>query len=200
MDVAGILAKYFQGQALSMVEVHGSAVSGLSVAIGISVGLSEEELFFLKQAAMLHDVGICRVRAPEIGLCGAHPYIMHGILGREILEDEGFPDHALVCERHIGVGLTEADIVNQGLPLPVRDMSPQGLLEEIICFSDLFFSKRLGFLEQIISVEVVRQRLARFGEVKVQIFDSWLHKFGSVFQESAYCPEAGGRPGYSRRP
>lgn len=181
LDVKEILGKYFQGHVLSMVSLHGSVVSELALAVGSRMGLSGGEMLFLEQAAILHDIGICRVHAPEIGLLGDYPYIMHGILGREILEEEGLPLHALVCERHIGVGLTEADIVSQKLPLPVRDMSPQNIAEEIICFADLFFSKKPGFLEQIKSVDDVRQNLARFGKEKIQMFDSWLLKFGSVF-------------------
>ena len=180
LDVNLILNKYFQGDVLAMILVHGSAVAKLSVNIGCRIGLPESEIQFLGQAAMLHDIGICRVRAPVIGLYGDHDYIMHGILGREILEAEGLPRHALVCERHIGVGLTESDIVDQGLPLPVRDMTPQGIAEEIICFADLFFSKKPGALEQIKSIENVRQKLSKFGENKLQIFDSWMLRFGKV--------------------
>jgi len=140
LDIKAILNKYFQGETLAMVITHGSAVSGLSGSIGRNLGLPVNELLFLEQAAMLHDIGICRVNAPRIGLYGDKPYIMHGILGREILEAEGFPRHALVCERHIGVGLTEVDITSQGLPLPIRDMTPQNITEEIVCFADLYFS------------------------------------------------------------
>jgi uncharacterized protein len=149
LDVKAILNKYFQGEALAMVITHGSVVSDLSKGIGRNLGLPVEELLFLEQAAMLHDIGICRVHAPEIGLHGDNPYIMHGILGREILEAEGFPRHALVCERHIGVGLTEVDIINQRLPLPVRDMTPQNITEEIVCFADLYFSKKPDSLERM---------------------------------------------------
>lgn len=175
-----ILGRYFQGEALDMVVTHGSMVSRLSLEIGRVLGLPTEESAFLEQAAMLHDIGICRVHAPEIRLFGDHPYIMHGILGRDILEAEGLPRHALVCERHIGVGLTEIDIVGQGLPLPLRDMVPQNLAEEIICFADLFYSKKMGGLEKMKSVPRVREKLATFKGDKLQIFDCWMERFGSV--------------------
>jgi len=183
LNVRAILGKYFQGDAFAMVVTHGSVVAELSVRIGRRLGLSAEELLFLEQAAMLHDIGICRVHAPDIGLHGDNPYIMHGILGREILETEGFPRHALVCERHIGVGLTEADITTQRLPLPIRDMAPQGVVEEIVCFADLFFSKKLGSLEQMKAPGSVRQKLAKFGDEKLHIFDSWLARFGAAFDD-----------------
>jgi uncharacterized protein len=179
-DAMAILSRYFQGDTLSMIISHGTAVSRLSLEIGRCLGLPAEELLFLEQAALLHDIGISAVHAPEIGLFGSHPYIMHGILGREILEGEGLPRHALVCERHIGVGLSEADIARQQLPLPLRDMTPRTLTEEIVCFADLFFSKQPGRFDRMKSVSKVREKLARFGADKLQIFDSWLARFGDA--------------------
>lgn len=179
VDMEAILTRYFTGAALEVVITHGRMVADLSQAIGRGIGVPAAELGFMEEAALLHDIGVCRVAAPEIGLHGAHPYIMHGILGREILEGEGLPRHALVCERHIGVGLTAADIASQRLPLPPRDMTPCTLAEEIICFADLFFSKKPGRLERRKPVEKVRAKLAGFGAAKVQIFDSWLRRFGA---------------------
>lgn len=175
-----MLNRYFQGQSAEIVVSHGTAVAALSLEIGRRLRLSGDELLFLEQAAMLHDIGVCRVHAPEIGLFGSHPYIMHGVLGREILEAEGLPQHALVCERHIGVGLNVSDITAQGLPLPLRDMSPCTLAEEIICFADLFYSKKPGKLDQLKTPARVREKLARFGDEKLQIFDMWLERFGEA--------------------
>ena len=179
VDTEAVLSKYFAGEALEVVVTHGRVVADLALAVGRALALPGSELDFIGEAALLHDIGICRVEAVEIGLHGAHPYIMHGILGREILEGEGLPLHALVCERHIGVGLTIADIVSQCLPLPQRDMIPMTLPEEIICFADLFFSKKPGRLERRKPVEKVRAKLAGFGAHKVQIFDAWLGRFGA---------------------
>lgn len=179
-EALAILTRYFQGDALAMIIAHGTAVSGLSLKIGRSLALPEEELLFLDQAALLHDIGVSAVRAPDIGLFGSHHYLMHGVLGREILEKEGLPRHALVCERHIGVGLNETDIVSQGLPLPLRDMTPRTLAEEIVCFADLFFSKQPGRYEEMKRVSKVREKLARFGEEKLQIFDAWMERFGDA--------------------
>lgn len=179
-DLLAILGRYFQDTTLDMIIAHGGAVAELSLKIGRNLGLPAEELEFLEEAALLHDIGICSVHAPDIGLHGSHPYIMHGILGREILEGEGLPRHALVCERHIGVGLNEADITSQRLPLPLRDMSPRSLTEEIVCFADLFFSKQPGRFDRIKPVSKVREKLAGFGDDKLQIFDSWLERFGDA--------------------
>jgi len=121
---------------------------------------------------------VSRVNAPELGLHGDQPYITHGVLGRAILESEGYPLHALVCERHIGVGLTLADILKQNLPLPHRDMYPVSLAEEIICFADLFYSKKPDKLTHKKSVERVRKNLFAFGDEKLRVFEGWVVRFG----------------------
>ncbi|MBT1071005.1 HD domain-containing protein [Pelotalea chapellei] len=180
VDSRLIMGKYFEGESLELILIHGKMVAELAVAVGHTLGLEETEIVFLEEAAMLHDIGVCRVNAPGIGVHGGFPYITHGIHGREILDAEGLPRHALVCERHIGVGLTVSDIVAQELPLPHHDMTPQNLAEEIICFSDLFYSKNPHKLSHRKTIEKVRCSLGLFGEAKVLIFDSWLTRFGKV--------------------
>lgn len=173
-----LLGRYFEGQALAVIVGHGRAVAGLALRVCRRLGLEEEACRFVEEAALLHDIGVCRTRAPDVGLDTGFPYIMHGIIGREILEREGFPRHALICERHIGVGLTVEDIIRQGLPLPQRDMSPLTTAEEIVCFADLFYSKSPGRITHQKPPEKVRTKLAAFGEGKALIFDRWMERFG----------------------
>lgn len=172
-----LLSRYFDGGALKIIYEHSRHVADLALEVSGHCDLPDADRLFVEEAALLHDIGVCRVHAPKIGMHGDHPYIMHGVLGREILELEGYPAHALVCERHIGVGLTCDDIIRQALPLPCRDMSPRSLSEEIVCFADLFYSKKPGRLDERKSVEQVRKKLLPFGAGKVSIFDSWLVKF-----------------------
>lgn len=174
-----LLGRYFEGDALVVITGHGRAVAGLALRVCQVLGLAEEECRFVEQAALLHDIGVCRTIAPKIGLEAGFPYIMHGVIGRKILEDEGHPRHALVCERHIGVGLTVEDIDRQKLPLPRRDMSPLTIPEQIICFADLFYSKSPGKVSHQKSPVQVRSKLAGFGEGKTLIFDRWMELFGA---------------------
>jgi uncharacterized protein len=157
-------------------------VADLALVVCHRLDMTESDCRFVEEAALLHDIGVCRIHAPKLGLHGEHPYIMHGIIGREILENEGFPLHALVCERHIGVGLTVADIISQELPLPHRDMTPLSLSEQIISFADLFYSKSPGKITLQKSPERVRDKLAGFGDGKVQIFDRWMECFGACLE------------------
>jgi uncharacterized protein len=172
-----LLGKYFQGEVLAMITGHGRVVADLALEVCQRIGLSDAESTFVEEAALLHDIGVCRIHAPKLGLYGSYPYIMHGIIGREILEHENLPLHALVCERHIGVGITVEDIISQQLPLPQRDMVPLSLPEQIICFADLFYSKSPGKITQKKSPEQVRNKLGGFGDLKIQIFDKWMAAF-----------------------
>lgn len=185
-----LLGRYFEGDALAVIAGHGQAVAGLALAVCRELGLAPEECRFVEEAALLHDVGVCRIHAPRIGMDGGFPYIMHGILGREILEREGLPRHALVCERHIGVGLTVEDILAQQLPLPRRDMSPVSLCEEIVCFADLFYSKSPGKIREQKTAEQVRCKLAAFGEHKALIFDRWMVRFGAALDPQTASPNS----------
>jgi len=173
-----LLKRYFDNDGFAIVYPHSQMVAELATKISKKLKLSPLECAFIREASLLHDIGICQVYAPGIGMYGSNPYIMHGVLGRQILEKEALPQHALVCERHTGVGLTIDDIVRQNLPLPHRDMTPQTVSEEIICFADLFYSKTPGKLEKIKSPDKVRKKLSIFGEDKLQIFDRWMEKYG----------------------
>jgi uncharacterized protein len=177
MWATNLLTRYLEGTPLEIVLEHSRHVADLALEVADHLSLPEETRHFIEEAALLHDIGVCRVHAPTLGLHGPHPYITHGVHGREILDWEGLPLHALVCERHTGVGLTLTDIVRQNLPLPHREMCPESLSEQIICFADLFYSKKPGRLSERKTVEKVRKKLLPFGEEKVEIFDSWLARF-----------------------
>lgn len=134
---------------------------------------------FIFEAAMLHDIGIFLTRLPDIGCTGDKPYVCHGYLGRDILEKEGLPKHALVCERHIGVGITKEDVEKKSLPLPRRDMVPVSLEEKIVCFADKFFSKEgKKKLQREKTIDEIRKSLVKFGTEKVIQFDEWVDMFG----------------------
>ena len=89
------------------------------------------DFHFLEQAAMLHDIGIFLTDSPVLGCYGQHPYLCHGILGRRLLEKIGLPQHALVCERHVGVGISRHNVLDHKLPLPARDMLPPTLAPKL---------------------------------------------------------------------
>ncbi len=133
---------------------------------------------FVEEAAMLHDIGMCRTDAPGIHCYGTEPYILHGILGRKMLDGMGLFRHGRVCERHTGAGITAAEIIAQHLPIdPPRDLLPESLEEKVVCYADKFFSKsRID--EEPKTLERARQLLAKFGGDTLQRFEELVALFG----------------------
>jgi len=157
---------------------HGREVAALATAVAKRLaGHQPIDAGFVNEAAWLHDIGIGLTNTPRLGCGGTAPYLAHGILGAELLRAAGLPRHALVCERHIGVGLSIDDIDRQRLPLPLRDMRPQSVEEEIVAYADLFFSKTPDGPGGPRSAAEVRAKLGRYGAAKVAIFDTWHARF-----------------------
>ncbi|MCG2721560.1 MAG: HD domain-containing protein [Thermodesulfovibrionales bacterium] len=181
MDPLTILEKYYSPGALAhqVLVTHSRMVAEKALRIAHRVRHLHPDEQFIQEAAMLHDIGIFFTKQPQIGCFGDREYICHGFLGRELLEKEDLPKHALVCERHVGAGITLQEIENKNLPVPRRDMAPVSLEEELICFADKFFSKNPEYLLKEKPVELVRKGIARYGEEKLQIFDQWVKIFGA---------------------
>jgi uncharacterized protein len=181
MDPLKTILKYYTPESKSyhLLIHHSTMVAEKALKIAERVKHLHPDMRFIREAAMLHDIGIFFTNTPEIDCHGLKPYICHGYLGRALLEAEGLPVHALVCERHIGVGISREDIERQNLPVPVRDMLPLSIEEQIICFADKFFSKDTEFLLKEKPLERVRKGIAKFGDDKLRQFDEWLKLFGN---------------------
>jgi uncharacterized protein len=175
-----IIKKYYSpdSKAFYFLICHGKMVAGKALVIARRVRRLGPDLKFIGEAAMLHDIGILVTDEPSLGCYGDKPYICHGYAGREILEKEGLPVHALVCERHVGAGISLADIREKNLPLPGRDMIPVSIEERIICFADKFFSKDEEFLLKEKPLEKVRMGIAKFGQEQMERFEEWVKLFG----------------------
>jgi uncharacterized protein len=156
---------------------HGRQVANRALKIAGRVAHLKPDQTFLEQAAQLHDIGIFLTNSPELGCFGKNSYVEHGYLGRKILEKMGLPAHGLVCERHVGVGMTQEDIRQQSLPLPARDMVPVSIEEQIICYADKFYSKNGQNTDKEKSVDEIVDSLKRYGQDKVARFQAWVEMF-----------------------
>lgn len=156
---------------------HGQQVANKAVDIAKRVPHLKPNLNFIKEAAMLHDIGMFKTHSPDLGCSGEYPYVCHGYLGRKILENKGFPAHALVCERHVGAGITAEDVKHYHLPLPQRDMVPISIEEQVICFADKFFSKNGKSDDNEKSVGDILNTLLRYGPEQMARFQSWMRLF-----------------------
>lgn len=177
MNVIDIINKYYQEDS----ELYHILISHSTDVMNKALSIAEQhpelniDKDFVREAAMLHDIGIFLTNAPSIQCFGDKPYICHGYLGSELLQEIGYSKHALVCERHTGTGLGLNDILSRNLPLPHRDMKPISIEEKIICFSDCFYSKtHLGHEKNI---DEIQRSLSKHGESSVIQFNEWCKIF-----------------------
>ncbi|MGC9518550.1 MAG: HD domain-containing protein [Desulfuromonadaceae bacterium] len=185
-DPAELIRRFYPCHSLAYAILwrHSNAVARKACSIASALSASQNiDIDFVYEAAMLHDIGIMFVHAPDLGCYGEHPYIMHGLCGAELLRKEGLERHALVCENHIGVGLSVEDIEMQQLPLPKRDMLPQDIETRIIAYADLFFSKHPDRLEEEKTPAQVRKSLEHFSPDKAATFDAWHRSFAEFQQQ-----------------
>lgn len=178
LDVYALIGRYYQPESkgYTILIEHSECVAAKALEIANRHKNWKLDLRFLYEGAMLHDIGIYLCDAPEIGCYGEEPYIRHGVLGADLLRAEGLPEHALVCERHTGTGITLEMIETGQLPLPHREMVPITLEEQIICFADCFYSKS-GDPKEEKSVERLTKSMAKHGQEQVQRFEAWCRLF-----------------------
>ena len=182
LDCLSIIERYYTpgNDDYRVLVSHSRQVANLAVALSqrlINKGVPLD-IEFVEEAAMLHDIGMCRTDAPGIHCHGTEPYICHGILGRQMLESLGLYRHARVCERHTGAGITAEEIVAQHLPIdPPRDLLPETLEEKVVCYADKFFSKSRPEAP-LKTLEHARRTLSKFGLATVTRFEDLIALFG----------------------
>jgi len=177
MDYQKIIDKYYpqDNELRHILIVHSRKVADKALCIVDNHPELNANRQFVEEASMLHDIGIFLTDASGIQCFGNKPYICHGTLGADIMREEGFPLHALVCERHTGAGLSLTDIEKQHLPVPHRDLLPISIEEQIVCFADKFYSKT--HLETEKSVEAAFRSISKFGEEGATRFAKWIEMF-----------------------
>jgi len=160
--------------ALESVWKHCHIVRHISLQIADNYYPVNREL--LEAGALLHDIGVYKLY--NNGVLETSRYITHGLLGYELLREEGF-DEAL-CRfalLHTGVGITREDVEKQNLPLPVRDYIAETDEEKIVMYADKFHSKKTP--PTFNSVEKYSEFLkSKFGDGKAEQFRKLVDEFG----------------------
>jgi uncharacterized protein len=180
MDYLTIIEKYYIDlpKAKHILIEHSKAIVSKAKEIAGNRPDLILDLQFVEEATMIHDIGMFKTNAPDLGCYGKLPYICHGYLGRELIENEGFPKHALVCERHTGTGLSKQEIIKADLPIPIREMMPVSIEEKLICLADKFFSKSNPDLYEEKTIAQIEKSISKYGDKKVQELHSLLSFFG----------------------
>jgi uncharacterized protein len=96
-------------------------------------------------------------------------YIQHGVLGHQLLAEEGLPGELCrFASHHTGVGLTRQDVARQGLPLPPGDYLADTPEEAMVMYADKFHSKSVP--PKFLTSGAYAASLLRFGPDKVAVF------------------------------
>ncbi|MBN2143376.1 MAG: HDIG domain-containing protein [Candidatus Aureabacteria bacterium] len=162
---------------LEILMIHSTQVALKALKGAAKVPHMNPDPDFIYSASLLHDIGIIFTHAPEIDCHGEAPYLCHGYLGAELLRKEGLSKEALVCERHVGAGITLTEISEKSLPLPEKDFMPLSLEEKLIAWADKFYSKTPAkILTEKTIPEIVRE-LEKFSPAKSETFLEWNRLF-----------------------
>lgn len=162
-------------EARDSVYTHCVIVCGIAEQLHARTGLGGD-LELVRAGCLLHDVGVYRLYDDAGVLDHAH-YIRHGILGEELLLEEGLP--GAICRfaaHHTGVGLTREDVLRQELPLPPRDYLAETAEERLVMYADKFHSKSTP--PTLLTGDAYAASVRRFGEDKVAAFEAMRATFG----------------------
>jgi uncharacterized protein len=129
-----------------------------------------------RAGSLLHDIGVYRLYDGAGDLDHSN-YIRHGLLGYELLRDEGLPEAiSRFASHHTGVGISREDVLAQQLPIPPADYLAETGEERLVMYADKFHSKTTPPVFRTASA--CAARLRRFGEDKVAAFQAMRDTFG----------------------
>jgi uncharacterized protein len=162
-------------EALEVVYTHCVIVCGIAEQLHARAGLGSS-LELVRAGCLLHDVGVYRLYDGG-GRLEHVNYIRHGVLGHDLLLEEGFPE--VICRfasHHTGVGLTRDDVLRQELPLPPCDYLAETPEEALVMYADKFHTKTRP--PGLLTADAYAANVRRFGEDKVATFESMRAAFG----------------------
>jgi uncharacterized protein len=179
-EILGLHEKHAPtADALELVYEHCVIVCGIAEQLHSRLGADlavHIDIDLARAGALLHDVGVYRLYDNTGTLDGAN-YIRHGILGYELLKQEGLPE--TICRfasHHTGVGLTRDDVISQRLPLPPDDYLAENGEERLVMYADKFHSKKTPPI--LLTAPAYAARVRRFGTGKVAAFEAMRAAFG----------------------
>jgi uncharacterized protein len=144
----------------------------------INAGTLPIDAQFVKVGCLLYDIGAYHF-CSKSGVLDLKDYIKHGIIGYDILKQEGFAEQLCrVASHHTGVGLSAQEIQSKGLPLPVEDYFAESIEERLIMYADKFHTKSTPpkLLTPAAYCEFVS---TKFGADKVARFKKLEEEFGA---------------------
>lgn len=161
-------------EAFQLVYTHCKIVSEIAEQIIHSVPDIDREL--VRAGCLLHDIGVYRLYRD--GVLDEQNYICHGILGHELLHNEGFEEPLCrFASHHTGVGLTKEQIIKRNLPLPHKDFLAENDEELLVMYADKFHSKSIP--PRFNNPEFYKDYVSKFGQENVFQFQAMIDRFGA---------------------
>jgi uncharacterized protein len=143
---------------------------------GRTADIDAADIGLVRAGSLLHDIGVYRLYDDAGDLDHAN-YIRHGLLGYELLLQEGLPEALCrFASHHTGVGLSRDDVVAQRLPIPPADYLAETGEERLVIYADKFHSKTTPPVFRTAPASAARLR--RFGQEKVLAFQAMRDTFG----------------------
>ncbi|MFE7958605.1 HD domain-containing protein [Streptomyces sp. NPDC057413] len=164
-------------EALDLVRTHCEIVWSVAEHLAERASLQAHlDLELVRAGCLLHDIGVYALCTAD-GHVDLENYIRHGVLGYEILSNEGYPERLCrICSCHTGVGITKHDVLAQGLPLPPCDFVAETAEERLVMYADKFHSKTSP--PKFLSAPAYARYIGRFGDEKVDAFNALREEFG----------------------
>jgi uncharacterized protein len=162
-------------EALDLVYTHCQIVCAIAEQLHARSG-ADVDINLVRAGSLLHDIGVYRLY-DDAGQLDHANYLRHGVLGHELLLEEGFPEE--ICRFascHTGVGLSREDVIRQGLPLPPADYLAETGEEKLVMYADKFHRKTTPPV--FLTAGAYEAGLRRFGAEKVAAFEAMTRVFG----------------------
>ncbi|MEV7870609.1 HD domain-containing protein [Streptomyces sp. NPDC088124] len=169
-------------EALDLVFTHCEIVCGIAAQLVAQTAIPLDA-DLVRVGALLHDIGVYRLY-DQAGRLDHRDYIRHGVLGYEILREEGFPEPLRrFCSCHTGVGITRHDIRERKLAIPETDYLAETVEEQLVMYADKFHSKTTP--PTFLTADSYAAQVERFGTDKVHAFGLLRARFGEPDLTSA---------------
>lgn len=134
----------------------------------------------VRAACLLHDVGTYKLIQPnDVPWVG---YVNRGVVGSEILGDEGCPKYLCNAVRHhAGLGLSKERIIESGIGLPHEDLRPRTIEERLVNYASKLHSRSdsANSFSQFIKAKSYRKLLGNIGNPYYRDeFEALVDEFG----------------------
>lgn len=164
-------------EAFTLIYTHCQVVDAIAAQLlqSSTVALDKD---LVHVGCMLHDIGVYPLIDEEGRIKKG---VTHGVEGEKILQAEGYPEVLWrIASHHTGVGLSEQDVIEQGIPIPVADYTARTDEERLVMYADKFHTKKNPPNDPpcFCTFDWYRDSVQQFGQDKAEKFDNLAELFG----------------------